>query len=165
MKNAIKSDDLFVLVKCSFTKYYSQKLLERFEKMGIGAVDISVMKDFPEYKYTNLLDDCTKNVGLPVFVDIKNIEEFLVDAFYVYECFKYEKSDPVNNFLVVITRDEISNFIIVYEKCLFENDFETLNMIGIQKNIMFTLLQEYISDQKFEECVVLRDKFKINQNE
>lgn len=187
-KNTIKNDDFLILLRWVYSKEFSDKIIEIIkntkESFELNIKQDENGKDslIPDekinkiisnihfnFKYQKLMEDCLLNDGNEnVVIDINKIEDFMVDVYYVYDKIK-NKSEAEDKFLSMIklenmgdlgksAQTEMEKLIKIFETCILESQFCTLNMIGIQKNMLTEMLNEFLNNEEYEKCAIIRDK-------
>ena len=136
----------------------------------LSVIDPKTSRDI---NYTSLLNECVSENN-PGEVDVDGyIDEIMYKLFFLYEKLKNINKDEVqekmteNPMLNVLPKDIINesmrgidNFVLLYERILMEAKFDFPNIRGIQKNILTTLMNQYVLNEEYEKCVDIKNKLK-----
>ena len=134
----------------------------------LSVIDPKTSRDI---NYTSLLNECISEES-PNEVDVDGyIDELMYKLFTLYDKLKNLNKDEVkdkmseNSMLNILPKDiveesmkGIDNFISLYERILMEAKFDFPNIRGIQKNILTTLMNQYILNEEYEKCADIKTK-------
>jgi len=137
----------------------------------IAAVYLEMKIGGKEWKYNNLLEqvDTYKLNNTPFNPNIHNIDDFMVEAYKVYDKYLLIK-DKIDEALQItglsnnpfFTKEKIKKeFDIIMntvEQILINCNFKGVQIRGIQKNFLNDKLKESIEQENYELCAILKEK-------
>lgn len=129
-----------------------------------------------ECPYENLLSqvESYKITNTPFDPKIHNIDNFMVDAYKVYDRYmsiedkldEIMEVNPLSKMFDAMGIDmdfmeqQFHEIIRTFEEIIQNCEFEGVHIKGIQKNFLKDLMKRAVEDEDYELAAVLRDKIK-----
>lgn len=129
----------------------------------------SLFQENVKFKYEHLIDKCYDPETGEVFEDIE-VEEFDIIMFELYNLYsQFKNTDIIEKIktsplmsifpaLVETSQKSVVELMMLFEKYMFEYDFEYARMMEIQKIVLPHILNDAILTEDFEKCSKIRDK-------
>lgn len=148
----------------------------------VTSVMVEFLLEGKTYPYENLLEQVNsyKLLKTPFDTKIHNIDDFMVDAYVVYDKYHKIQKQNIDSVIDLISsndsfkdllklfkmdgldvdavKDQLKLYIDTFEKLMINCDFEGVQIRGIQKNFLNDKMSDAISDEDYELCAFLRDK-------
>jgi hypothetical protein len=90
--------------------------------------------------------------------DVNEIMEDLYPTFISIDGELYNNINTNNNDLLQVVIDGITTFRKIYSNVLLNNKHDSAILNKYKKEYLNTLLNKYISEEKYEDCIYIRNK-------
>jgi hypothetical protein len=148
IKSKINIDDFLTLIYWVKTMYFMEGKEFAYE---------SLYQQAQTYKYNDT----------PLDVNIHKIDDFLIDAYWIYDKLRktQDKMLDIVDAIPTVNKDDIVKETQKYEnifESIMENfKFDEPEIRGIQKGILNERMKEYVEVEDYENAAKVRDMIKI----